>query len=82
MSRIPLSITYPNYSVILVDNGSEDDSLEQIRDYSAGEIKVESSFFDYNLKNKPIKIIEYSREELKHITTQLMKLRVFPQIRN
>jgi GT2 family glycosyltransferase len=56
-------ITYPNYSVILVDNGSEDDSLKQIRDYSAGEIKVESSFFDYNLKNKPIKIIEYSREE-------------------
>ena len=57
-------ITYPNYSVILVDNGSEDDSLQQIRDYSAGEIKVESSFFDYNLKNKPIKIIEYSQEEL------------------
>jgi len=52
-------INYPNYDVIMVDNHSEDDSLEKIRQYSAGKIKVTSDFFQYNKKNKPIDIYEY-----------------------
>lgn len=56
-------ITYPNYEVIVVDNGSEDDSIQKIKEYCEGKIEVESKFFEYPSENKPIKIIEYEREE-------------------
>jgi GT2 family glycosyltransferase len=56
-------INYPNYDVIIVDNGSEDESTKKIKQYCEGKIKVKSQFFEYNLENKPIKIIEYTREE-------------------
>ena len=56
-------ITYPNYDVIVVDNGSEDESIKKIKEYCEGKIKVESKFFEYSDENKPIKIIEYTREE-------------------
>lgn len=56
-------ITYPNYDVILVDNGSEDESIEKIKKYCNGKTPVESNFFKYDPSNKPIKIIEYTREE-------------------
>lgn len=56
-------ITYPNYDVVVVDNGSENESVQKIRGYCEGEIEVESKFFEYSSENKPIKIIEYTREE-------------------
>lgn len=58
-------INYPNYDVVLVDNGSEDESLEKIRDYCGGKIKIESNFFKYSKKNKPITIFEHDEKELK-----------------
>lgn len=56
-------IIYQNYDVILVDNGSEDESIEKIKGYCNGEFKVESKFFKYDSGNKPIKILEYARKE-------------------
>ncbi|PXF61272.1 MAG: glycosyltransferase family 2 protein [Candidatus Methanogaster sp.] len=56
-------ITYPNYDVIVVDNDSKNESVQKIREYCGGEIEVESKFFEYSGENKPIKIIEYTREE-------------------
>lgn len=56
-------ITYPNYDVVVVDNGSEDESIDKIKEYCEGKIKVWSKFFEYNPSNKPMKIIEYTKEE-------------------
>jgi GT2 family glycosyltransferase len=47
-------INYPNYSVILVDNHSQDDSIKNILKYAEGKINVESNFFDYSKVNKPL----------------------------
>ncbi len=56
-------INYQNYNIILVDNASSDESLQKIREYCNGKIKIKSDFFEYNFKNKSIKIFECFKEE-------------------
>jgi GT2 family glycosyltransferase len=58
-------IKYPHYNVIIVDNGSENDSITKIREYAEGKIRVASPFFTYFVDNKPISYVEYTYEEAK-----------------
>jgi GT2 family glycosyltransferase len=55
-------ITHPNYDIIVVDNGSKDESIKKIKDYAQGQIKVKSKFFEYKSDNKPIQIFEYAKD--------------------
>lgn len=57
-------INYPNFDVIVVDNGSEDESILKIKHYCEGAIEPKSEFFCYNKFNKPINILEYTRSEV------------------
>lgn len=56
-------INYPNYNVIVVDNASEDDSIEKIKNYAGGIQRLESNYFLYDSSNKPLKMFEYTNEE-------------------
>jgi GT2 family glycosyltransferase len=51
-------IDYNNYTVVLVDNNSHDESIVKIREYSRGEIPVRTEFTDYDGMNKPITVVE------------------------
>lgn len=57
-------IDYPDYEVILVDNGSTNSSIRQIKEYANGMINTKSNYCTYDSSNKPIKVLEYSEEEI------------------
>ena len=61
-------INYPHYQVIVVDNHSQDESLEKIRQYCQGKIRIQSPFFNYQKENKPIKITEITNIETEEKT--------------
>jgi len=63
-------IKYPNYGVVLLDNASNDESIEKISEYCEGKIKVESEFFEYSKSNKPMNLTEYQKNELNTMENQ------------
>ena len=54
-------IDYPNYQVIVVDNGSKNDLWGKIKVLSRDETVAESEFFVYNLNNKLTQAIDCNR---------------------
>lgn len=63
-----LTLTYPNYRIIVVDNGSTDNSVERIKEWCERKIAVRSDIVKYFADRKPIKFVEY---DLKSDKTQL-----------
>jgi hypothetical protein len=56
-------IEYSNYQLILVDNGSNDDSIEKIVSYAEGRLLPNTGFINYSKNNKPVKVVAYGRAE-------------------
>lgn len=54
-------LTYPNYRMVVIDNGSTDGSMDKIKDWAASELAAESKFFISNTVAKPVSFIEYDR---------------------
>ncbi|MGA2677234.1 MAG: glycosyltransferase family 2 protein [Methanobacterium sp.] len=73
-------INYINYQLIVVDNGSEDESIKKIKDYCNGKIEIKSKFIQNNMLNKPIEIFKFSRENLqmKLNESQINKIENYP----
>lgn len=60
-------IKYPNFTVVVVDNSSKDDSIKKLREYSKGELTVESKFFRTTNKNSPVELLEFHENELSNV---------------
>jgi len=60
-------LDYQNFRVIVVDNASNDDSINQIAKYCSGNIPIESRFFKYKSENKPINFHEFNTSDIKFI---------------
>jgi len=56
--------SYPAFMVVLVDNGSKDDSIRCIEAYADGKQPVQSKFFTYNPENKPIALIRPQKQKI------------------
>lgn len=63
-------ISYPCYNVILVDNGSDDDSVSRVEQYAQGELEVESDFLSFNKDNKPLDYVIFDKDKYDGVNFQ------------
>jgi GT2 family glycosyltransferase len=72
-------ISYPNYEVIVVDNGSKNESIEKIKKYCRDKICTNSKLIQNpsEQNNKPIEIIEYTKKELELVKKRETKNQSF-----
>jgi len=56
-------IDYPNYEILVIDNKSIDNSLQNIMDYCRDVKPVHSPYIKGRLNNKPITYIRYTKTE-------------------
>ena len=54
-------LTYPCYQMILIDNGSSDDSIAKIKSWCRGEIIVDTALVKFSHELKPVEYIEFDR---------------------
>ncbi|AEK20117.1 glycosyltransferase family 2 protein [Methanococcus maripaludis] len=73
-------INYLNYNVVLIDNGSKDESIEKIQEYCSGKIEVNSKFFKYSKDNKPIEVFEISEKDARN--NEFSKKEIFLKSKN
>lgn len=60
-------MSYNLVSVIVVDNGSTDESIQRLREYCQGRIGIQSRMFDPIEVVRPIRLVEYARTDVEDI---------------
>ncbi len=68
-----LKIEYDSYDIVLVDNGSSNESIQKIKEYCRGEMEVKSEFFKYSKDDKPLKVAEYFEDDLNKVSAEEIK---------
>ncbi len=56
-------LDYPSFRIVVVDNGSSDDSCERIRRWASGDEPVESRHLLYRPDTKPLEVASYDEAE-------------------
>jgi len=75
-------ISYPNYSVVIVDNDSQDDSVAKISAYARGEAAVKSDFLPPNHLREPANTINYTRREAEDTKPGTLSEKIFREGQN
>lgn len=57
-------INYPHYQIVVVDNGSQDSSVQRIRDYLNGQISIKLPFLKNHTNFFLHPMQEYSLDEI------------------